>query len=91
MQGLQLPMRKALKVADAVYKKYGQELTITSALDGTHSAGSYHYFGYAIDLRTFYYSDEIKIKVSQEIREQLGFKYTVILEKTHIHIQFNAD
>ena len=91
MAGLKLPMRLALKVANEVYKENGQELVITSGLDGTHSAGSYHYFGYALDLRTRYFVHHIALKVAKEIQERLGSKYTVIFEGNHIHIQYNAD
>ena len=91
MAGLKLPMRKVLKVADAVYKEHGKELVVTSALDGTHSAGSYHYYGYALDFRTRYFdSQDEKTLVARKIREKLGDKYRVILESTHLHIQYNA-
>ena len=90
MQGLKLEMRHVLKVANEVYKKYGQELVITSALDGTHSSGSYHYFGYALDFRTRYFTNEIAKKVAHEIRIKLSSDYFVLFEGNHIHVQFNA-
>jgi len=94
MQGLQLPMRQALIHANQVYTDHDRELVITSALDGTHSAGSYHYYGYAVDLRTrFFGSWREKLNIAQKIRDRLNTvsnKYTVVLEDTHIHIQYNA-
>ena len=94
MQGLKLPMRLALIEANQVYSDYGKELVITSALDGAHSAGSYHYFGYAIDLRTRFFSSwREKLDVAQKIRDRLNAKsdkFTVVLEDTHIHMQYNA-
>ena len=89
MQGLQIEMRKVLKAADTLWKRYGHELVITSALDGTHSAGSYHYFGYALDFRSRYFSKEVKTRVTELLQEALGAKYTVINESTHIHVQYN--
>lgn len=98
MQGLQLEMRTVLQKADALWKKHGKELVITSALDGTHSAGSYHYFGYALDFRTRYFFDNVPqeqgqrtvMEIVKDLQAQLGDKYTVLFESTHIHVQYNA-
>ena len=89
MAGLQLEMRFALSFANSVYSKYGQELTITSALDGVHSASSYHYYGYALDLRTRFFDSEILDKVFSELSDYLSdYGFTVILETDHIHIHY---
>ena len=90
MQGLQLPMRKVLKRANLIWRDNGQELVVTSALDGTHSAGSYHYFGYALDFRSRYFSTLDKRKVANRLQNVLGADYTVVSERTHIHVQYNA-
>jgi len=89
MQGLQIEMRLVLKAANNIWKHHGRELVITSALDGTHSAGSYHYFGYAVDLRHRFFTSTEKVSVTKELKEVLGPDYTVINERTHIHVQFN--
>lgn len=90
MQGLQFDMKLVLQQANIVWKNHGQELVITSALDGTHSASSYHYFGYALDLRTRYFTITERESVAKDLRVLLGKAYTVLLESTHIHVQFNA-
>lgn len=90
LAGLQIEMRPVLKHANEVWKKHGQELAVTSGLEGTHSAGSYHYFGYALDLRTRYFSTTERHSVLYELKQLLGGKYTVLLESTHIHAQYNA-
>ena len=87
--GLQLQMRKVLIVADKIWKEHGQELVVTSALDGTHSAGSLHYYGYALDFRSRYFSEEDKIIVSNKLRKRLGSDYDIIVHKTHIHVEYN--
>ena len=90
VQGLHISMQKVMKVVEVVYKKHGQESVITSGMDSTHSAGSFHYFGMALDYRTrFFENDFQSIKVAQQISDILGEDYTVIFEKTHIHIQYN--
>ena len=91
LQGLQIEMRKVLKIADEEYKKVGQELVITSALDGVHSAGSYHPFGYAIDIRTNFFIEEEKQLMAERLRERLGGDYDVVVESTHIHIEYDYD
>ncbi len=90
LAGLKLPMRKVLKTANKIWANHGQELVVTSGLDGTHSAGSYHYYGYAVDLRTRYFDEDRKSLIASELKKRLGGMYTVVLEKTHIHVQFNA-
>ena len=56
--GLRLVMRPVLIEADRIWDDLGQELVITSCTDGTHSPGSLHYYGYAVDLRTRYLTQE---------------------------------
>ena len=90
MQGLQMEMRHVLKVADSVYKSHGQELVVTSATDGTHSAGSFHYYGYALDFRTRFFTNTKAKQVAHEIRIKLSDGYFVLFEGNHIHVQFNA-
>ena len=90
MQVLKMPMQKVLGVADKVYKVHGQELVVTSALDGTHSPTSLHYYGYALDFRTRYFKDDLESwQVLKEIQSKLGDDYTCIFEGNHIHVQYN--
>lgn len=89
LAGLQLPMRKALTSADVLWSNMGKELVVTSGLEGTHSAGSLHYYGYALDFRTYYFSARIKQVIADRLALRLGEKYTVVVEKTHIHVQYS--
>lgn len=91
MAGLQLPMQQVLIHANYLWKVAGKELVVTSALDGTHSAGSYHYYGYALDFRTYYFTRAKALELVQELKKLLPSQYTVIWHKTHIHVQFNAN
>lgn len=47
-------MKKAMKVTERLCKAHGREegLTLTSGKNGVHSAGSWHYYGAAGDIRT---------------------------------------
>lgn len=91
MTGLKPQMRHALITADQVWENNGQELVVTSALDGEHSAGSWHYYGYALDLRTRYFDNKTKQKVFVELCHNIGEHYLVIMEPTHIHVQYTGD
>lgn len=91
LNGLNIKMRQVLIAAEKVWKKYGIEegVTVTSGLDGCHSAGSKHYYGYALDLRTKYFTDDIKNLVAFELEASLTDDYSVIVEPSHIHVQYN--
>ena len=89
--GLKIEMRLALLVAEEVYKDEGLQLTVTSALDGDHSAGSYHYYGYAVDIRSRGMNEPQKKRVVKEIQENLPPYYDVINEVSHIHIEYDVE
>ena len=91
LAGLQLPMRKVLIEADRVWAAHGQELVITSGLDGCHSPGSLHPMGYAVDLRLRYFTSRTKqTEVCNELRLALSTDYQVIQHRTHAHVEFDA-
>ena len=46
-------MRKVERLDVVHHDVFGQQLTITSANDGTHSKGSKHYRGLAVDMRSW--------------------------------------
>ena len=84
LAGLQPCMREAIIAANKVMRSHSVPLVITSGTDGCHSAGSLHYYGYAIDIRTRQLSDVTG--AHKELKAMLpGFD--VILERTHIHIE----
>lgn len=69
-------------------------ITITSAAEGTpgdgiHLPDSEHYKGWAIDIRIRDADFNLKRWVFR-IQAKLGSRYYVLLEKNHIHIQFNG-
>jgi hypothetical protein len=78
----------ALIVCDGVYKSLGYEMTVTSVCDGKHSRGSIHYVGMAFDLRTSNLKLESIPVIVKQIKEQLSGDFDAVLEKDHIHIEF---
>jgi hypothetical protein len=88
MSGLRIEMRAPLKIADRLWRERGQELVVTSALDGEHSAGSLHYFGYALDFRTRYFDEQTVKELADNLRNKLGSHYDVIIHSTHMHVEY---
>jgi hypothetical protein len=94
MAGLHPIMRKVLQEADAIWKRYGQELVVTSGLEGEHSAGSLHYYGRALDFRSRYFKDEDERReVCNALAHALFLDnncYNVVYHDTHIHVEYDV-
>ena len=89
IQGISYKMRKVLVHANKVWEDYGQELVITCGMDGEHSAGSLHYYGLAVDLRTNYFDNSALEQIKHELVLALGDDYDVFLHKTHMHVEYD--
>ena len=90
LAGLTTQALFATIVAEQVALAHGAGLVITSFSETTteHSLTSLHYSGNAFDMRTrFWQPAEIK-QVRDEIAARLGIHFDVIIEKTHIHIEY---
>ena len=100
--GLKIPMWRVIVEASRIWEEHGQELVITSGLDGTHSPRSAHPFGYALDLRTKVWLTESgapdhkkAAQVAEELEIALGSEYRVIYEdfisgNEHIHVHWRG-
>lgn len=81
------PMRLALSKIDDVYRNHtNQEAVCTSTYDGTHSVGSLHYAHAACDFRRPIHSTSI---VVQDLKIILSPDFDVVLEETHIHVEYD--
>ncbi len=87
-------------VIDGVYQEYGVTtgVTLTSGTDGHHSQTSLHYpnnspsgKGRAIDCRIWNLpGGKAKApEVGRKIRERLTKAYDVVVETTHIHVEYD--
>lgn len=72
----------------AVFVVMGPDATVTSLLDGEHSHTSLHYSGCAMDIRTRDLSEDEAKAAGKAIKDRLGKHYDVIVESTHIHIEY---
>lgn len=89
LEGLHIAFRRALGVIESIYKDAGQELVITCTTGGVHSPTSLHPYGRAIDIRTHYFTDNVKRRVLQELKHRLGCLFDVVWHSTHIHIELD--
>ena len=88
--GIQPEASHIIVVAHRVWQRYlRRDLTVTSITDGKHSANSLHYQGKAVDLRNRDLEDHQQEVAVQELRRHLGSAYDVVLEPTHIHVEYD--
>lgn len=89
---LRYPLINAIKEAHIAFQKHDSDLTITSLADGdSHRDDSYHYRDLAFDSRTRHLDRATVLDIAKEIRTRLGKHYDVIIEETHLHIEFDLE
>jgi len=79
-------IRRSLNKIDTVFNNCGFESVITSTYEGSHSPSSLHYTNNAIDIRTPSANVD---KVINNLRSRLGSDFDIVLEPTHIHIEYD--
>ena len=85
IHGIQPEMVLGLSILRALWPA---EMVVTSVVDGKHSRGSLHYTGCAVDLRTRNLDPAEIQKVAVKARERLGDDFDVVVEKTHMHVEY---
>lgn len=68
----------------------GYEVTITSGCEGKHSPRSKHHIGKALDLRIRDLPEGFAKTWARRLQRRLGDEYFVLLEETHLHMQWNG-
>ncbi len=88
--GVRPEMLAVWPVIDSVYTSHGfPTCTITSVGDGKHGFGSFHGNGLATDFRTTRTDPDYNwADVANDIRASLTDEFDVVLEKDHIHVEF---
>lgn len=86
VHGIKPEILLSILIAERIWSTHGADLVITSLIDGKHSLGSLHYVGMAVDLRRWQLDDPEQ--AVEELKAALGPDYDVILESTHVHVEF---
>ena len=93
LRNIQPQMAIAYSIAVAIYQLHaGVPCWITAAFDGTHMTNTLHQrdgLCRALDLRTSNVIPEQLQLVYTKLKEALGSQFDVILEKDHIHVEFD--
>lgn len=91
--GIQPEMLFAILVVDSVVREeiLGSDTVITSCAESSRyrKKGSRHIPGFAIDIRTKHLTSADKNKLTENVAEALGPDYDVVLERTHLHIEYD--
>jgi len=86
--GLRPEILLAIVAAERVYEEAGHDFTLTACIDGKHMAGSLHYAGAAIDIRTRDVGGPAEVeKLRSRIAACLGDDYDVVIENDHLHLE----
>jgi hypothetical protein len=81
MRTLSPQMLLAIIEADRILEG---SLVVTSVSDGTHSSGSLHYVGLAADFRL----PLEPLDFVAQLKESLGAEFDVVIEKDHVHVEY---
>ena len=87
--GLRPEILLAVVAAERVCAEMGVDCVVTACVDGVHKAGSLHYCGLAVDLRSRHFRPGDADKAIARIRQCLGADYDVVLENDHVHVEFD--
>lgn len=90
--GVQPQVVLGIMMAARAYADMGrEEMWVTSVTDGVHSEGSLHYEGLAFDLRVWGFDEGEKEQLAKKLRGILEGEWDVVLEGTHLHVEFDPD
>lgn len=89
INGIKPELVFANQVVSSVFHHFGYSCQCTSGLEGKHSKKSKHYTGYGADYGIKHVKPDDVEKVYNMICEQLTDEFDIVLETTHIHVEFD--
>ena len=90
LYGLHPMMQIANAEANLIWRKFGQELVVTSGGEFREGTNSLHSKFRACDYRTRYFpSDVVTKQVVARLQKKLGCDYDVLAEDDHIHCEYD--
>jgi len=95
IRGLKPEMVIALIILRGLYDIYALPLVVTSGTegysgDGVHKPTSYHYLGYAVDVRKRQVPHELREEFIDKMRRYLKDDFVVVDEPSHYHVQLRG-
>ena len=90
---------RIMRMAEVVYNMVMGEqfsVVVTSGNDSMHMEGSLHYKNLALDFRTGHswetplMSEEEAREIRDELKARLGVGFDVVLEKDHLHCEYDS-
>lgn len=87
--GLQHEMLWAIDRTNEIFDMHGMDCWITSARGDQHSDHSHHYKGLAVDFRSRHLTTPKIVAITQQMERVLGPEYQVIIESSHIHVEYD--
>ena len=89
--GIQPEVVLAATVVASVYSEFDNaECVITSITDGDHGNNSLHYKGFAIDFRTRHIPMGMLDTLRSRVQACLGDDFDIVLERTHLHVEYDS-
>jgi hypothetical protein len=82
-------MAVAALVVEGIYEDLRANAVVTSGCEGEHSEGSKHYTGDALDFRTLHLTGHFREQLASRCREALNEQFDVVLEKDHLHVEWD--
>lgn len=88
--GIRPELVAALMVAQRVFDDLGADFVVTSCAEhsAAHSNASLHYAGSAFDCRIHHMLIKHHAEAVKMLKERLTDEFDVVLEKDHIHVEF---
>jgi hypothetical protein len=83
------PVLRIYRAAERAYGELHVAGMVTSGMEGQHRPGSRHPLGLALDFRTRDLTRQQVEYLARRIREQLGAGYDVVIERTHLHVEYD--
>ncbi len=88
VRGIRPEIVLATFIISDVLHNLSHTTTITEGTGGRHGRGSLHFSGNAVDIRTRHIPSAERHGVRYEIARRLNNEFDVVLEATHIHVEF---
>lgn len=93
--GLRPEMVLAHGIIAAAFAEHGHDCTVSTGIEGTHSPGSEHYAGLALDYRLNDVQPvEHRVVIVTTVRDALGADFDVLHESRgtpneHLHVEYD--